>query len=369
MRVVSIGGARPNFIKIAPVANAIDAANHGTTSTPEYLEHTVVHTGQHYDDVMSSVFFEQLGVPPPITDLGVKEDTHGAMTGRMLARMERFLLDHRPDLVLVYGDTNSTLAGALAAAKLDIPVGHVESGLRSFNRRMPEEINRVVTDHLSTVLFCPTRRAVDNLAAEGLRTGVHLVGDVMYDVLLTYRHLALTRSDILNHLGLPAGGFAVATCHRAGNTDQSERLAQILDGLAAIAQETRVVFPMHPRTRKRVTEGGLWDRLGQVMVVEPVSYLDMIRLQEAATVVITDSGGMQKEAFFLGRPCLTIRDDTEWPETLTGGANRLVQADRESIAAAYAAAAGTSVPKSDVFGDGDAAQRIVRLVVDQTWRR
>jgi UDP-GlcNAc3NAcA epimerase len=340
-KLLTVVGARPQFIKAAPVGRAI-------ARTPGLVE-VMVHTGQHDDPEMSEVFFVQLDIPAPAYELGVRGGGHGDMTGRMLQALEPVMTKERPSHVLVYGDTNSTLAGALAAAKLNIPIAHVEAGLRSFNRRMPEEINRIVADHLSNILFCPTDLAIENLAREGITRGVHNVGDVMYDAALHAAEQAQVRSDIIERLGLAAGNYAVATLHRAENTDDPARLAELLDFLREQARHRPVVLPVHPRTRKAVSKAGL--SLGDIWAIDPVGYLDMHRLLQGAALVLTDSGGLQKEAYFHRVPCVTLRDETEWVETVACGWNRLW---REPC---YR-------PRRDIpdYGDGQAAQRIVRVL-------
>lgn len=283
-----------------------------------------MHTGQHFDDNMSMVFFRELGIPKPDYHLGIGGGTHGQNTGRMLEAIERVLLGEKPDLVMVYGDTDSTLAGALSAAKLHIPVAHVEAGLRSFNRRMPEEINRVLTDHISELLFAPTEAAMRNLLREGIpEDRVHLVGDVMYDAILFYGQRAEWESQILKRLGLVSKGYILATVHRAENTEDPERLKVILEALAQVHREVPVVFPVHPRTRKRAEAFGLGNLLSHVSAIDPVGYLDMIMLEKHARLIATDSGGVQKEAFFLKVPCVTLREETEWVELVEIGWNRL----------------------------------------------
>lgn len=311
-KIFTVLGARPQFIKAAPVSRALARAG---------LSEVIVHTGQHFDALMSDVFFDELDIPKPAYNLEVNSLGHGAMTGRMLEKLEEAMLAEKPDMALVYGDTNSTLAGALAGAKLNIPVAHVEAGLRSFNRRMPEEVNRVVADHVSTLLFCPTRSAVDNLRAEGVQEGVHAVGDVMFDMTLAAIERSAGRSRILEKHGLRPGGYAVATVHRAENTDDPERLARIVDWLEEAARATPVVMPVHPRTRKLFASRGI-DPAG-LTLIEPVGYLDMTRLVHHAAAVFTDSGGLQKEAYFHRVPCVTLRDETEWVETIEAGWNRL----------------------------------------------
>lgn len=359
MKIVTIVGARPQFIKAAAVSRAIRQLNQAQPS--EALVECIVHTGQHYDHNMSEVFFEELDIPRPDYNLEIAGGSHGQMTGRMLEAVEVVFLREKPDWVLIYGDTNSTLAGALAAAKLHIPVAHVEAGLRSFNMDMPEEVNRILSDRVSTLLFCPTLTAIDNLSAEGVRNGVHNVGDVMYDVSLFYRDMARASSMVLRDLGLTDGGYVLATCHRAENTDNPSRLLGIVDALAAIACNMPVVFPLHPRTRKLLTEQGHIHRLGAVKVIEPVSFLDMVRLEQSAHAIVTDSGGVQKEAYFFGVPCLTTRDETEWVETVESGWNSLTGADTRRIMSAYKSFQRPPI-REQLYGDGRAAERIVELL-------
>ncbi|MEI8397113.1 MAG: UDP-N-acetylglucosamine 2-epimerase (non-hydrolyzing) [Rhodospirillaceae bacterium] len=337
-KIVTVLGARPQFIKAAAVSRAV--------AERQELVEIIVHTGQHFNPEMSDVFFQELKLPRPGYDLGISGGGHGQMTGRMMERLEAVMTEERPDWVLVYGDTNSTLAGALVATKLNIPVAHVEAGLRSFNRRMPEEINRLVTDHVSTLLFCPTRTAVANLAAEGITSGVHAVGDVMYDCTLTAILQARLNSTILAHLGLAPGSFALATIHRAENTDTPDHLRTLLDYLRSQARDEPIVLPIHPRTRFAVERFGL--ALDGLLVIDPIGYLDMTRLLDACTQVLTDSGGLQKEAYFHRKPCITLRAETEWTETIECGWNRLwTQPDYR--------------PRRPIeeYGDGYAARRII----------
>ena len=354
MKIASIVGTRPQFIKIAPVSRVLR----------ERHSAILVHTGQHYDDNMSAVFFEELSLPPPDYHLGVGSGSHGAQTGAMLTRIEEVLLAERPDWVLVYGDTNSTLAGALAAAKLHIRVAHIEAGLRSFNRAMPEEINRVVADHLSDLLLCPGQTAVDNLAAEGIRRGAHIVGDVMADALAFAVERTRSRSDasptVLARLGLVERGYLLATVHRAENTDDAGRLRNILAALDTLAACEPVIFPVHPRTHKAI-EGLDPSPVSQVRLVEPVGYLDMVMLEQSARMILTDSGGMQKEAYWLGVPCITLRDETEWVETVQMGWNVLAGADIEKIIRAVRlfAMPGHRPP---LYGEGQVAARCVALL-------
>ena len=329
LHILSIVGARPQFVKAAMLVEAIRARNGGAQCRTCRLRHTLLHTGQHYDQNMSDVFFRQMPLPKPKYNLGVGSGSHGVQTGRLLSGIERVLLSERPDVVVVFGDTNSTLAGAMAAAKLGIKVAHVEAGLRSFNRAMPEEINRVVTDHLSDILFCPTETAVRQLAAEGIRKAVFLSGDVMLDAVLSFLPVAGKRSRVLHKLSLDPKQFVLLTVHRAENTDSQSSLASVLEMLVKITHP--VVFPVHPRTRSCIAKAASLKALATtaqknsyVRMIDPVPYLDMLTLESRARVVMTDSGGVQKEAYFLGVPCLTMRSETEWTETLVGGWNQLV---------------------------------------------
>jgi UDP-GlcNAc3NAcA epimerase len=355
LKIVTIVGARPQFIKAAAVSRAIRENSSGR------IEEVIVHTGQHFDANMSDVFFEELDIPRPGHQLEISGGSHGAMTGRMLEAVEKVLMVERPDWVLIYGDTNSTLAGALAAAKLHIPVAHVEAGLRSFNMRMPEEVNRIVADRVSKLLLCPTEAAVQNLHAEGIRDGVHNVGDVMYDVALFYRDKARQQSNVLQRLKLEPQQFALATCHRAENTDDPNRLNQILSALAQVADRLPVVLPLHPRTRKLVGDYGFSHLVSKLVITEPLPFLDMVALEQAARLILTDSGGVQKEAFFYGVPCITMRDETEWVETVDLGWNRLVGASRPTILAAVEEFDVTRPAKvmSSPYGAGNAAQKIL----------
>ena len=354
-KVLTVLGARPQFIKAATVSRAIRDSARGDISE------VIVHTGQHYDEKMSQVFFEELDIPSPHYNLGISDLSHGAMTGRMLEAIETVILREAPDCVLVYGDTNSTLAGALAAAKLHVAVAHVEAGLRSFNMSMPEEINRIVADRVSTLLFCPTDAAVENLAREGMTVGVQNVGDVVYDAVLHYGANAGPGSRAFRDLGLSKRGFVLATCHRQENTDDPRRMSGIIAALASIALEQPVVFPMHPRTRKRLSDLGLSASQDRLHVIEPVSYLEMIALEQAARLIVTDSGGVQKEAYFFGVPCITMRDETEWLETVGCGWNLLVGAETERILAAYERQKNfeCGAERPEFYGDGNAAEKIL----------
>ena len=358
--IVSILGARPQFIKAAVVSRALAA--HGG------VRERLLHTGQHYDAQMSDVFFDELEIPAPEWNLGIGSGPHGQQTGRMLEAIEEVLTTTRPDWVLVYGDTNSTLAGALAAAKLHIPVAHVEAGLRSFNRSMPEEINRIVTDHVASLLFAPTPTAMAHLAREGVaRAQCHLVGDVMYDSVLHLAPRASERSEALARERLQPGSYVLATVHRAENTDSPERLGHILAGLAAVASEVPVVLPLHPRTRAILSEQGPGpERAPGLRLIDPVGYLDMLALERGAKLVVTDSGGVQKEAFFQRVPCLTLRHETEWTELVEAGWNRLVPpVSAEAVEAALREAlarARPGEPAQAMYGGGAAGEAIARLI-------
>jgi len=352
VKLLTVVGARPQFIKAAAVSRVI------RSDYPGIIDEVLVHTGQHFDHAMSEVFFTELDIPQPRYNLEIAGGPHGAMTGRMLEAIEQVLLQEGPDCLLVYGDTNSTLAGALAAAKLHVPVAHVEAGLRSFNMRMPEEINRILADRVSRLLFCPTRTAVANLYAEGLTQGVSNVGDVMFDASLHYRGMARERSSVLGRLGLLEQSYVLATCHRAENTDDPQRLQAIIQALAELAGEMPVVLPLHPRTRNTLAALGLNAALKAVTLVEPLPFLDMIRLEQTARCIVTDSGGVQKEAFFYQVPCVTMRDETEWPETVELGWNRLAGASRERIVDAVLQAQRPALSGSAPYGDGQASQLI-----------
>lgn len=357
MRIMTIIGARPQFIKCAAVSAKI-------AESPEISE-VLVHTGQHYDANMSDLFFAELGIPSPALHLGIGSGSHGEQTGRMLAAIEAALLRDRPDWVMVYGDTNSTLAGALAAVKLHIPVAHVEAGLRSFNRRMPEEINRVAADHFASLLFAPTDAAVANLKREGIAPArIVQCGDVMYDLALRMAGRAEATSRILDRLGLTRKGFITATVHRAENTDDPARLGAIIEALSVVARELPVVLPLHPRTRDRLSASRIEPH--GITVIDPVGYLDMTALIRNASLVATDSGGLQKEAFFHGVPCVTLREETEWIELVDAGWNRLApptSAPELTEALRQGLAEGGPDAKIAPYGDGNAAGRIVAALL------
>ena len=354
MRVLTVIGNRPQFVKAAAVSDRL------RTGAVEIL----VHTGQHYDDDLSRVFFDELSVPAPDRELDAGGGTNTAQTARILAALEPVLEELSPSLVLVYGDTNSTLAGALAASQAGIPTGHVEAGMRSFDRAMPEELNRVLTDHASELLLCSTETAMRNLEREGVRGESHLVGDVMADVSLAFRDIAEERSRILDELGLDAGSYLVVTAHRAGNVDRPERLEALVALLEAMPAP--VVLPMHPRTRERLEAAGLMDRLDAIKVVRPLGYLDFMKLARHASAVLTDSGGVQKEAYLLGVPCVTLRDSTEWVETVEAGWNTLV--DLDPAAALAALDRPPPADRPELYGGGHAAERVCEVLAAYTQR-
>lgn len=350
MKVVSVVGARPQFVKASPISGALR------------VRHTelLVHSGQHYDRGMSDVFFEQLGIPEADINLGVGSGSHGAQTAEMLVKLERVFEQEHPDVVLVYGDTNTTLAAALAAAKLGFPVAHVEAGLRSFNRAMPEEINRVLVDHLSDVLLCPTDTAVQNLSAEGITEGVELVGDVMLDTALRFGDEPA--DEALSRFGLEPGDYYLATVHRASNSDVAENLSAIIEGFASL--DRPVLWAIHPRTEKNIDLLGLRGRLEAadgIKPVPPMSYIETLALLRNAAALLTDSGGMQKEAYFFSVPCVTLREETEWVETVRLGWNRLVGANAERIVAAVGSP-DRPAEHPPVYGDGHAAEAIVSVL-------
>jgi UDP-N-acetylglucosamine 2-epimerase len=346
-------GARPQFVKAAAVSAAIDETSG--------VDEVVVHTGQHYDTAMSDVFFDDLQMRPPSHHLAVGSGGHGKQTGLMLERLEPVVVEERPDLVLTYGDTNSTLAAAIVASKLLVPIAHVEAGLRSYDRSMPEEVNRVVTDHLSAQLFCPSQRSVANLAAEGITDHVHEVGDVMCDVFLRFAQLAATRQDRVKAMAgiADAASYALMTMHRPYNTDEPERMQRIMAAIETVVGSGQpVVWPVHPRMRDRVARLALPAGLH---LVDPLGYLDMIALLTGAAVLVTDSGGLQKEAYWAGVPCVTMRDSTEWTETVDEGWNRLVDADTAALVEAVEARS-RGVGERIAYGDGTAAQQIVTIL-------
>ena len=362
MKLVSIVGARPQFVKAAVVSRRLRAR--------AGWSELIVHTGQHYDGNMSDVFFEEMRIPRPDFMLEVGSSRHGEQTAKMLAGIERILLNVKPDWTIVYGDTNTTLAAALAAAKLHIPIAHIEAGLRSFNRRMPEEINRVLTDHVSELLLAPTSAAVANLRREGVAdVRIRLVGDVMCDAVLFYRGLANKQSQILERLKLADKQFLLATVHRAENTDDTGRLSSIFRGLIEAGKRLPVIVPLHPRTRQALRQHDLWDRAATSLnLIEPVGYLDMIRLQASARLIATDSGGVQKEAFLCRTPCLTLRDETEWVELIELGWNSLLSpSNHADIGPALIAALDRPpppYPETNPYGRGDSSELIAAAIAE-----
>ncbi|MCK5311753.1 MAG: UDP-N-acetylglucosamine 2-epimerase (non-hydrolyzing) [Desulfobacteraceae bacterium] len=351
MKIVTIIGARPQFIKAATVSSLLSKK-----SVTEIL----LHTGQHFDQNMSAIFFQELGIPEPKYNLGINAANHGSMTGKMLGQIEKILLNEKPDYVLVYGDTNSTLAGALAASKLHIPVAHVEAGLRSFNRKMPEEINRVLTDHISDLLFAPTHTGIKNLKTEGIVSGVYHTGDVMYDAALLFGKISDSKSKILEELQIKTRQYYLTTIHRAENTDNPERLKSIFDALLFINEKISVVLPLHPRTEKIIDKLSLKKKVENLCLTQPLSYLDMVTLEKNAKAIITDSGGVQKEAYFHNVPCITLRDETEWTETVDAGWNSIVGSDLNKIVhAVQHAQKGRPIAE---YGNGNAAKNIVEIL-------
>lgn len=396
MKIASIVGARPQFIKLAPLDRAL--RSHQRQRSRSKIDHIIIHTGQHYDDKMNKVFFRELGLPAPDYDLEVRSGPHGLQTGEIMKRAEKVLLLVKPDWTLVYGDTNTTLAGALAAAKMNHRLAHIEAGLRSFDRTMPEETNRILTDHCSHILFCPTQTAVRNLKKEGFNNIVNRgllatrqgkrsslffetphpwvinVGDLMVDALLLSLSVAQRKSKILEKLQLTPGDYDLATVHRAQNTDEPARLRTLIEVLLETSQVRQVVFPVHPRTKKYLKRLSLWPSgSGRLRLIDPLGYFDMLILERNAARIWTDSGGVQKEAYFLNVPCLTLRETTEWPETVDSGWNILVGSDRENLrerisAAMKHAADRSASPKRSLkirdYGDGHAAERIVSFLLN-----
>ena len=359
MKIVTILGARPQFIKAGSVSREILKQREAGADITE----VIVHTGQHYDSNMSDVFFEEMQIPKPSYFLGIGGKSHGAMTGEMIKEIEEILLQEKPDCVMLYGDTDSTLAGAIAASKLHIKIAHVEAGLRSFNMQMPEEVNRILTDRISSVLFCPTQVAMDNLNNEGIgnwQTDAKVVrsGDVMQDGAIFYKDLAQKPPDLIVN-----NDYVLCTIHRAENTDNAVRLLQILEALNEIAQSKQVIFPLHPRTRKIIQN--LKFNTQNLTIIDPVGYLNMVWLIDHASLVMTDSGGLQKEAYFFNVPCITMRDETEWVELVDAGANVLVGADKAKILEQYQNLCnrhGNGCFDSNLYGDGKASERIAAFL-------
>ena len=376
MKLVTIIGARPQIIKAAALSRAIQSQYAGR------IHEVIVHTGQHYDDNMSNVFFDELGIPKPDYNLHVGSASHGVQTARMIEGIERILLEEKPDAIVLYGDTNSTLAGAVAAAKIHVPVVHIEAGLRSFNKHMPEEINRIVCDHCSTLLFTPTRAGFDNLAKEGFKMDnsgpydidnpkVFHCGDIMYDNSLHFSKLADRKTDLLQRLGLEGKPYILATLHRDSNTDQPERLNAILDAIGTLCDDLAIVLPLHPRTRKMVDLLVSPDKAARLAhhenlkLIEPVSFLEMIQLEKHARLVLTDSGGVQKESYFFQKPCVILRPETEWVEIVETGAATLVDADHDKIletSRRYLQQPPVDFPA--IFGDGHAAEFMLEKMLE-----
>ena len=357
MKIITIVGARPQFIKAAAVSRVLEE------HYSDKIQEIMIHTGQHYDENMSKIFFNELGISPPLYNLKISGGEHGDMTGRMIIEIEKLLISEKPDSVLVYGDTNSTLAAAIAAVKLNIPLFHVEAGLRSFNMSMPEEVNRILTDRVSSLLFCPTDKSVENLKNEGIENGVFNVGDVMYDIAIYYRDLISNNNKIISNK-MNQDEFILTTIHRAENTNNPERLKSIVDALELLSHEFSILLPLHPRTRKLLIEYNLIQKLDNTTLIQPLSYLDMIELERSARVILTDSGGVQKEAFFYNVPCVTMRDETEWVETVDLGWNRLVGANSEKIIKHTRDFYKNPPIPSEVkpYGYGDAANKIVEKI-------
>ena len=360
MKIITIIGARPQFVKAAVVSRAIQEYNN-TNKGPEIVEQ-IIHTGQHFDENMSSIFFNQMGIPEPHYNLDINSLTHGAMTGKMLEKIEKILLEQKPDWVLVYGDTNSTLAGALAAKKMDIKVAHVEAGLRSFNMRMPEEVNRILTDRISNILFCPTQTAIDNLKQEGYNTlniKKVLCGDVMFDAALYYKNRSKRPKDIKEE-----SSFVLSTIHRQENTDNKDELASIFEALKEVSMYQKVILPLHPRTIKKLESFGIIPN-GNIQILEPVGYFEMIWLLSNCSCVITDSGGLQKEAFFFKKPCITVREETEWVELIHNKVNFLTGPERDKIIDAFNHIQEASIDFSmNLYGQGDTGQLIVKELIN-----
>ncbi|AKB45802.1 UDP-N-acetylglucosamine 2-epimerase (plasmid) [Methanosarcina sp. Kolksee] len=351
MKIASVVGVRPQFVKASVVSRELRKSN----------KECLIHTGQHYDYEMNKIFFEELGIPEPDYYLGVGSGSHGQQTGEMLRKLEEVLMVEKPDLVLTYGDTNSTLAGALAASKLGIKNAHIESGLRSFDKSMPEEINRILTDHCSDILFCPTQNAVNNLEEEGITKNVYLTGDVMVDSLLLNKEIAEAKSSLLNDLNLKTRDYIVVTIHRASNTDNFENLQNIIEALRELNEN--IIFPIHPRTEKLLKNYDLYDSLpSSITLVKPLGFLDFIKLMNHAKMILTDSGGVQKEAYILKVPCVTLRENTEWIETIKDGWNVLVGSNKERIIKTVNGFMPSVQEHCNRFGDGSASNRIAAAI-------
>ncbi len=372
MKILTILGARPQFIKAGSVSRAIKQYNSQITNDKSLITEIIVHTGQHYDANMSDIFFEEMQIPKPDYFLGVGGKSHGAMTGQMIEKIEEVALKEKPDWIMVYGDTNSTLAGAMVASKLHIKLAHVEAGLRSFNMKMPEEVNRILTDRVSDILFCPTETAVENLKKEGFpfstangKQKIANVGDVMQDGAIFYKNLA----QITSNLQLETSNFILCTIHRAENTDNPQRLKSIFEALNEIAKKQQIILPLHPRTRKVIQASNLELETSNLKIIDPVGYLEMVWLIDNCSLVMTDSGGLQKEAYFFSKPCITLRDETEWVELVEIGVNTIVGADKEKILDAYKASSNFKLQTSNLnlYGGGKASENIIKelLIFDK----
>lgn len=357
IKIVTVLGARPQFIKAAALSRVF--------RTNPFFDESIIHTGQHYDANMSDIFFQEMSIPRPDFFLQVNSQRHGEMTAKMLEGVEKILMEQKPDVVIVYGDTNSTLAGALAASKLHIPIAHVEAGLRSFNRKMPEEVNRVITDHLSQWLFCPTDAGAANLRREGIaETKIHKVGDIMFDTMRYYQSTLNEKDSIVDKLNLGSNEFVLVTIHRAENTNDKGKLDKIMEQLSSIAKETTVVFPLHPRTKKLLENNSLVESL---KIIEPVGYLDMLMLQKHCRLIITDSGGVQKEAFFNHKFCITVREETEWVELVENGYNFLANPIEKSTELAKKLWTEPFADKGfNPYGDGHTAEKIASVLKEWT---
>ncbi|WP_059103226.1 non-hydrolyzing UDP-N-acetylglucosamine 2-epimerase [Shouchella shacheensis] len=354
MKILTVIGARPQFIKACLLSKLF--------KEDPTIKEILVHTGQHYNSNMSDVFFTQLQLPFPDYNLSVGSGSHGTQTANMIIELEQVMINEKPDLVLVYGDTNSTIAGSLTAAKLHIPIIHVESGLRSFNKQMPEEINRVVTDHLSTLLFCPSQTAVDNLKQEGIRTGVHLTGDIMYDAVLYYKDTAIKQSQVLSRLNVKPKDYYLATIHRAENTDDPKRLKGIMEGFQQL--DKQVILPLHPRTKKTMEQWNGTDitRYSNITFIEPLDYFDMLVIENQAKLILTDSGGVQKEAFMMRVPCITLREETEWRETVNAGWNIITPPSNPETLLAAVSKIQEPRQYPNLFGNGRAADKMYQVI-------
>ncbi|MCX8084451.1 MAG: UDP-N-acetylglucosamine 2-epimerase (non-hydrolyzing) [Calditerrivibrio sp.] len=370
MKILTVIGARPQFIKAAAVSRVISKK----VLEGYNIKEIIVHTGQHFDDQMSGVFFREMEIPYPDYQLGINGLSHAAMTGQMMEKIEAVLLQEKPDLVLVYGDTNTTLAGALSAVKVHIPVAHIEAGLRSFNFEMPEEINRIITDRISSILFCPTQQSVENLKREGYpnflkkgtRQQIYLVGDVMFDTAIYYSNKIVDKGSIYSRFGIKPGRYNLCTIHRAENTDNPERLREILIGLGEISKDKALLLPLHPRTKKILEKDqDLLKICENIKIIDPVGYFDMLALLQGAFLILTDSGGLQKEAYFFKKYCITLRDETEWVELVESGVNVVVGADKNKIVEVYLDLKNKQFPITEnLYGDGNAADKIVECLLD-----